>query len=134
MLFPNPPRNFPLRRGIRTIFRGAHILTTGVLVGGHIFEQPKETLLIWLIASVATGALIFVTDLHASFGVLCELRGALVLAKLTLVALAGVFWEARVPLLIVALFVGAISSHMPREYRHRVLFLRDRLVPDRRNG
>lgn len=134
MLFPEEPRDFPGRRGLRSILRAGHILTTGVLLGGHVFAQPKEVLLVWLVASVATGAAIFLTDLHASFGVLCELRGALILVKIGLVAAAGVFWDARVPLLVVAVFIGAIGSHMPGVFRHRVLFLRHRVAADRRHG
>lgn len=134
MLFPEEPRDFPGRRGLRSILRAGHILTTGVLLGGHVFAQPKEVLLVWLVASVATGAAIFLTDLHASFGVLCELRGALVLIKIGLVAASGVFWDARIVLLVAAVFIGAIGSHMPGTFRHRVLFLRHLVVADRRHG
>lgn len=134
VLFPEEPRDFPGRRGLRSILRAGHILTTGVLLGGHVFAQPKEVLLVWLVASVATGAAIFLTDLHASFGVLCELRGALVLIKIGLVAASGVFWDARIVLLVAAVFIGAIGSHMPGTFRHRVLFLRHLVVADRRHG
>ncbi len=133
-LFPAVPRTFPWRRGVRTVLRAAHILAGGVLVGGVLFDQPPEVLSPWVHGTVVSGALLLATDLHASLAVLCEVRGASVLAKLGLTALVPVLWEARLELLTAALLLGAISSHMPGRYRHRVLFLHGRIAPDTRRG
>lgn len=133
-LFPSVPRDFPYRRGVRTALRTAHILTAGTLLAGYIFDQPTAELEPWLLGTVLSGVLLMATDLHASLAVLCELRGLAVLMKLVLLALVPVLWDARVPLLIAALIIGAVGSHMPSEYRHKVLLFRDRIVPDRRSG
>lgn len=74
------------------------------------------------------------TDLHASFAVLCELRGLAVVAKLLLVLAVPFFWDARVALLIVALVIGAVVSHMPGRYRHIQILMRGRVVADVRKG
>lgn len=133
-LFPNIPRNFPFRRGVRTALRAAHILTSGTLLAGYIFDQPAVQLELWLIGTVITGFLLMATDLHASLAVLCELRGLAVLVKLVLLVLVPVFWDARIALLIAALVIGVAGSHMPSEYRHKVLLFRDHVVPDQRRG
>ncbi len=117
---------------MRIALRSVHIFTTGTLVGGYIFDQSAAVLLPWLWGSVISGILLLATDLHASFAVLCELRGIAVIVKVLLMLLIPLFWEARVPLLLAALVVGAVSSHMPRRYRHLVLLFPDRFAVDTR--
>lgn len=133
-LFPKEPRDFSYRRGVRTALRAAHIFAAGTLLGGYIFNQPVTVLEPWLFATVLSGLLLLATDLHASLAVLLELRGLGVLIKLVLLALVPVFWDARISLLIAALVIGAVTSHMPRQHRHKVLFFRDYVVPDERRG
>jgi hypothetical protein len=133
-LFPPVPRSFPWRRAVRTALRATHIFTGGVLVGGMIFDQPPEVLAPWLHGTLISGFLLLATDLYASLAILCEVRGASVLAKLGLTAFVPVFWDARLELLMAALLLGAVSSHMPGRYRHHVLFLRGRIAPDTRRG
>ena len=57
-------------------------------------------------------------DLYASCAVLCELRGLAVLLKLVLLLLVQVWWDLRVPLLLSALVIGSVVSHMPGRFRH----------------
>lgn len=133
-LFPETPRDFPYRRAAKTTLRTLHIFTAGTLLGGHIFAVPSVVLEPWLWGTILSGVLLTVTDLHASFSVLCELRGLAVVAKLLLVLAVPVFWDARVTLLIVALVIGAVISHMPGRYRHIQILLRGRVVADARKG
>ena len=133
-LFPQAPRDFPFRRVIRTGLRTAHILTGGTLLAGHIFNQPPGSLMPWLLGTLISGGLLLLTDLHASFAVLCEVRGLAVVVKLGLVALVALLWDVRVWLLIAALAIGVVCSHMPGRFRHKVLLLRQRVVPDERKG
>ena len=133
-LFPAVPRSFPWRRSVRTLLRAAHILSGGILVGGVLFDQPPEALTPWVHGMLISGFLLLATDLYASCAILCEVRGASVLAKLGLTALVPIFRDARLELLIAALLLGAVSSHMPGRYRHYVLFLRGRIAPDTRRG
>jgi hypothetical protein len=57
-----------------------------------------------------------------------------VLVKLVLLALVPFFWDARISLLVTALVIGVVGSHMPGAYRHKVLLFRSRIVADERNG
>jgi hypothetical protein len=133
-LFPRVPRDFAFRRGVRIGLRALHIFTAGTLLAGYIFNQPAAVLEPWLFATVISGFFLLATDLHASLAVLCELRGLIVFAKLALMALVPLFWDARVLLLLIAFVIGVVGSHMPGQYRHKVLFLRDRIVSDERRG
>lgn len=134
ILFPAEPRSFPFRRGLRTMLRALHILATGVLLGGHVFEQPQELLTHWLWGSIVTGIALFATDLHASCAILLEARGVAVFVKIALMILIHFMWDQRVALLSAVLVIGAVSSHLPRTYRHRLLFLKDKVVVDQRRG
>lgn len=133
-LFPAAPRDFPLRRATRSALRTLHILFTGILLGGHVFEQPAGVLTGWLWGSIVSGLVLFATDLYASCAVLFEVRGVAVLAKLLLLLLVPLMWDLRVWLLAAALVIGAVSSHLSRDHRHRLLFFKDRLSVDRRRG
>ncbi len=132
LLFPQPPRAPRPRRGLRIALRTAHILTAGVLLGGHVFAVPTAALEPWLWLAVVSGVLLFATDLYASFVVLFELHGLAVLLKLILLALVPVFWEQRVALLIMMLIVGGIVSHLPGRWRHKLVVCRGRLEPYQR--
>jgi hypothetical protein len=44
--------------------------------------------------------------------------GALVIVKMVITALAGLWWAQRVPLLVFVAILGSVGSHMPARYRH----------------
>lgn len=134
VLFPPVPRDFPQRRNIRTLLRALHILSAGTLLGGHIFAISTPQLLPWLYATIITGLLILITDLHATACVLFEVRGVAVIIKLLLMLAIAVWFEARIPLLCIILLIGVYGSHMPKWQRHKMLFFKARFTPDQRNG
>lgn len=134
LLFPSVPRDFPFRRSLRSALRALHILTGGVLIGGVIFDQPPEALSPWVWGTVISGVLLLATDLYASVAILCEVRGLVVLLKVVLTALVLVWWEGGLWLLIAALVVGAVSSHMSGRYRYQAWILRGHFVSDTRRG
>ncbi len=116
------------------VLRATHIACTGILLGGCIFSQPLSALEPWLIATVLTGLLIMTCDLHASLAVFFELRGLAVLLKTGLLLVIPVYPQFSIPVLVVALFIGVFASHMPKQYRHKMLFFGKYFVPDRRSG
>ncbi len=127
-LFPIVPRVFPFRRGVRIALRTAHIFTSGVLLGGYIFNEPTTVLEPWLWYSVITGLLLFAIDLYATLVILFELHAIAVIVKIILLALVFVVWEYRVSLLIFILVIGAITSHMPGRFRHKLVLFRSRFA------
>lgn len=130
MLLPDQPRDFPYRRWVRMSFRALHIFAIGVLIGGHVFDQSVALLMPWLIFAVTSGVLLLVTDLVASCAVLFEARGLAIVAKLVLLVLVPVFWDARVFILAVVLVIGVFFSHMPGKYRHRVMIAKKWVTAD----
>ena len=131
-LFPNTPRNFPFRRSVRIGLRTVHIFTSGTLLGGYIFQQPLTVLEPWLLGSIISGLLLFATDLYASASILFELSGLAVISKLVLLAILPFFWDARISLLVIILVIGSVSSHLPKRYRHRILYCRHFIIPEKR--
>lgn len=134
ILFPAIPRDFPLRRNLKTLTRALHILTSGTLLGGHIFGLPAADLIPWLYATIVSGAVLLGMDLHASASVLLEVRGIAILLKMLLMVCIAFWFEAAIPLLCLIVIIGVYASHMPKYIRHRMIFFNGRFQPDRRGG
>lgn len=134
LLFPLRPRQFPHRRAACIVLRTAHIMATGIFLGGHVLGVTSAPLEPWLWLSVISGLLLFAIDLHASFVALFEVHGIVVMVKILLLLTLPLFWQHRVALLIVILVIGSISSHMPGRYRHKLLLYSTRLAPYQRRA
>jgi len=134
VIFPQAPRDFACRRLIRMMLRSIHIACTGILLGAYIFRQPVSTLEFWLFLSVLTGLLIMLMDLHASAAVFFEVRGLAVLIKAGLLCAIPFYPRSAIPILIIALVIGVFASHMPKQYRHKMIFFEKYFLPDRRSG
>jgi hypothetical protein len=117
-LFPEPPRRIPHERAVNVLFRSAHILTSGILLGGHVFAVPSHRLegLLW--ATLASGAGLIALELSRSCRFVYLGQGAMVWVKLLLVLGAGYWWDRRVALLALAVVVASVGSHMSGRYRH----------------
>jgi len=134
ILFPVEPRGFPFRRMIRTLLRAVHILAGGVLLSAYLFNQDAAVIHTWFMATFASGLLLLATDLHSSFAFILEWRGLSVLSKVALLALVPVLDGWEVFILSTVLMAGAISSHLPGKFRHRVWFKGAAVTVDRRHG
>jgi hypothetical protein len=121
LLFPDPPRRIPAQRGLGIALRTAHILTFGVLLGGHVFAVEPARLLPFLLATLASGIALMALELVSTCSWLFTGKGAGVLFKLALLAMVLVFWEHRVPILVLVVIVAGVTSHMPARFRHRIL-------------
>lgn len=124
---PNPGSLFPSKRAWNIAVRTAHIATSGVLVGGHVFDQPPERLLPWLGATVVTGAALIGLEAGPHLRWFHQGRGVLVLIKLLLLSAIPWCWDQRVPLLFVVVVLACIGSHMPARFRYYSLLYRRRL-------
>jgi hypothetical protein len=134
LLFPPEPRGFPGRRTLRALLRAAHTLAGGVLLGAHVFGLPGAGATPWLAATLASGLAFLAIDLHASCAILLEFRGLLVLVKLALTGLVGLFPEHAVALLGTVLVAGSIGSHLPGRIRHHVWWPGAQVKVDSRTG
>lgn len=129
LLLPSPPRSLPGNRGISIVLRTTHLLTSSLLLGGHVFGVEPERLIVCLYATIASGAGLIVLELYRSCDWAYQGMGALVIVKTLMTAAAGVWWEQRVPLLVLVVILGSVGSHMPSRYRHYSL-LHGCVLPD----
>jgi hypothetical protein len=133
-ILPDTPRDFPGRRITRSILRTVHILGGGVLIGAYLFTQPESIIKVWYFTAVLSRLLLFLTDLHASFAVFFEWRGLSILTKIGLLLVMPLIPGMEVYILAFILAIGAISSHLSRNFRHRLWWILPGIVQDQRRG
>jgi hypothetical protein len=129
ILFPATPRHIPYERGINIALRTAHIMTFGILLGGHAFDVPAHRLILFLYLAIASGAGMILLELYSSCRWIYLGKGVTVILKLALVIAAGVWWEHRVALLLLVVLIGSVGSHMPARFRY-YSFLHGRVIVD----
>ena len=117
-LFPLTPRRLPLGRALNIVLRTAHLVTGGILLGGHVFGITPDRLIQFLYLTIASGAGLIGLELYRSCQWTYEGMGLLVEIKLAVLIAAGIWWDVRVPLLILVVILGSLGSHMPARYRH----------------
>ena len=127
VLFPDPPRPLPYARAMSIALRTLHIAAVGILLGGHAFEVPSVRLLPWLYLGIISGVGLISLELYSSCKWLYQGKGVLVIVKLLLITAVAVFWEQRLWLLLAALVLGSVGSHMPGRFRY-YSFLHRRVI------
>lgn len=119
LLFPREYREFPKQRLVLNTLRALHILCFSILVGGLFFDQPREFLLPWAIAVIASGLSMFAIDLYNSFIALFEIRGMAILVKIGLLLLVPLTDDwARLAVIFTVLIFSSFISHSSRKVRH----------------
>lgn len=108
-----------MRRALSIALRTAHLAVFGLLLGGHAFAVDPVRLLPALWLTVLTGIGLAAAEMYATGpGWILQGKGLAVLAKLGLLLLVPVFWEARVPLMLAVVVIASVGSHMPARFRH----------------
>jgi hypothetical protein len=102
----------------------------GLLLGGHAWEVDPARLLPVLWVTVLSGAGLMGIELYKSVHWLFLGKGLMVLAKLALLSSVPLFWEARLPLLLLVVAVASVGAHMPARYRHYSVLQRRVLLPE----
>ncbi len=133
-IFPQVPRDFPGRRGLKIVLRSLHVLPVAVLAGGSILGVETELLRVWLFGALASGLLIFLLDLHESGAFLLQVRGIVVLAKIGLLAALPWLGTGRPWLLGTLVLVSVLSSHAPSRVRYFMIFGAGRIPGARSKG
>lgn len=113
-----PLRSFPGIRWVRISLRTAHLIAMGLLVGGVATGAPVLALHGALWGTLLTGAAFVGIELYQSLTFLFQVKGLAVLVKLMLLLAAVETPDSSLALLIAAIVIGGISSHMPGRYRH----------------
>ena len=108
----------PYARGWNIAWRTAHIGVSGVLVGGHVFDLARESLLPWLYATSLTGVVLVFLEAFPRVAWFHQGRGLMVMAKLTLLLAIPWLWSYRVALLAAVIILASVGSHMPARFRY----------------
>lgn len=117
-LFPATPRVLPYNRGISIGFRTLHLLASSLLLGGHAFDAEPQRLVALLYVTVGSGLGLILLELYRSCDWVYQGMGVLVIVKVVITAMAGLWWEQRVLLLSLVVILGSVGSHMSARYRH----------------
>ena len=104
------------------------------MIGAYLFHQDAATIELWYLVATVTGLLLFLTDLHASFAVLFEWRGLSIISKIGLLLLLPLLPGLEVPILVLILVIGSLSSHLSRRFRHRLWIGLPGVIQDERHG
>jgi hypothetical protein len=96
-------------------------MTFGALLGGHLFAVDPARLRPFLIATIASGLGLMALELASTCAWLFMGKGVAVLLKLLVLLFVPVFWEHRVPLLLLTVAMASVGSHMPSRFRHRLV-------------
>jgi hypothetical protein len=118
ILFPPTPRRIPHERGINIALRTAHLMTSGILLGGHVFDVSADRLILFLYLTIASGVGLILLELYSSCRWIYLGKGAMILLKIALLIAAGVWWDQRVVFLLLVVLIGSVSSHMPARFRY----------------
>ena len=121
LIFPEPPRSFPGRRGAKIVLRSLHVLCTGILTGAYLFDAGATSRSSWLLAAIVTGLLILLLDLHESGVFLFQVRGLVVVGKIAALAALPLIPGREVWLLSGLVVVAALTSHAPAKIRYFVV-------------
>jgi hypothetical protein len=105
-------------RVYKLLARTVHLMAIAGLVGGHMFGAPLAPLRLLLYLSIITGVAMCALEAYPNRNFFYEGWALLLWLKLVVLMLVPVFWNARRPILIVALVIASLGSHMPRAVRH----------------
>lgn len=100
------------------LLRSSHIGTSSVLFGGVVWAVPFVRLLTWHHLAIATGVSLIILNIWRSRHWPYQGRGVMAWLHIGLVWLVHVRPELVVPILVTALAVGVVGSHMPGALRH----------------
>jgi len=99
------------------------------LFGGHAFDIEPERLMIALWLTIATGAVLIALESGAKLLWFHQGRGIMTMAKLVLICSVPLFWDFRVPILIVVIVIASVGSHMSGKLRYYSVVYRE-VIPD----
>lgn len=105
-------------RALDILLRTAHIGVVGILLGGAVFQAPLPELHGYAYLAVLTGLGLVATELHHSLRWPHEGRGLMAVSHMLPLVLLHLWPSLCAEMLWVAVVIGAIGSHMPRNLRH----------------
>lgn len=109
------------QRAVEVGLRSVHVVSMGLVLGGIPFGGTRETLLVPIVLTVASGLLLLATSVTWGCLSLGQGAGWAFLLKMALLGLGNLVEPARLPLYLLAVMVSSTGSHMPSSWRHFTL-------------
>ncbi len=122
LMFPQPPRDFHGQRWVRIALRTAHLISIAVLTGGVSMGAAPLSMAPAFWTTLLTGVLFVGVELFYTGVWLFQLKGIAVMAKILLLGAAAAAPHSALWLLVAAIVIGGVSSHMPGKYRYYSLW------------
>jgi len=101
--------------------RTAHIAAMGVLLGGHVFDVPRQDLLLSLWLTIGTGIALGLLETGGSPVWFHQGRGLMTLSKLALLCAVPFLWNqwaARLTVMLAVVVLASVGSHMAASLRY----------------
>lgn len=134
LLFPDPPREFPGKRGLKITLRSVHVLCAALLLGAWVHDAAAAERGRVLLLTAGSGCAILLLDLYESCAFVLQVRGLVLLVKLAGVAVLTILPGGQAVLLAALLLLSVVSSHAPSKVRYHLLFGRGRVRGARSPG
>lgn len=106
------------KKAPRIILRTLHIISFSVFFGGLWFGIPQAELMPWLRWSALTGVALMAAEAWGGLEWFVQLAGGFTLVKLALLFLVPVFPDYNRFLLLLAVSISSVGSHMSARLRH----------------
>jgi len=98
-------------------------------LGGHIFDIAPDRLRLALWLTIGTGIVLIGLESGLKLLWFHQGRGLMTMGKLLLICLVPLFWEVRVPILLVVVVIASVGSHMTGKLRYYSIVYRE-VIPD----
>lgn len=121
LLFPEAPRDFRGRRGLKIALRALHVLCAAFLLGAYAYESSVAARERALELVIASGAALVLLDCARTAAFLLQVRGAVLLLKIAGVLVFIRLGDGHLVLLVVLFLASVLISHAPGSIRHRMV-------------
>ncbi len=105
-------------RAINIGLRTGHIAAGSVLVGGLVFDVDPARLDLSLGFAIGTGLALVAVENRTRPGWFHDGRGLMTMLKLAVLIAVPWVSDARVPMLMTAIALASVGSHMPARFRY----------------
>lgn len=109
------------RRWLGVMLRTLHLLGVCGLMGGVLFRGEAVEWLPYLQLTLVSGIALMLTEIWENPGFLYEVRGAVLGLKFALLGIMALAPDLALPILIAVVVVSGVTSHAPKNFRHRLL-------------
>ncbi|WP_286237007.1 hypothetical protein [Neptuniibacter halophilus] len=124
-LFTIEKREIPHKRWLSISLRTLHLIGMAGLAGAHLYKQPPESWLPFLLLTIISGLLMAAMEIYSHPIWLIQMRGTAIGIKLLLLStLIWWFDQPNAVIYLLAIIISAIVSHAPGRLRYYSLWHR----------